>query len=42
VLVVSLEEKKVFVGRIRHFTVARVGRIKGVYYGSEVKAKDKS
>jgi hypothetical protein len=42
VLIVSSEEKRVFVGRIRHFIVGRVGRIKGVYYGGEVKAENKS
>ena len=38
----SSEEKRVFVGRIRHFIVGRVGRIKGVYYGGEAKAETKS
>jgi len=39
---VSAESRRVFVGRIRYGFVARVGRIKGVACGSEVKAENKS
>jgi len=39
---VSSENRRVFVGRIRYPAVARVGRIKGVSCGSEIKAENKS
>ncbi len=34
------KSKKIFVGRIRFNVIARIGRIKGVEYGSKIEAKD--
>lgn len=37
----GVENRRVFVGRVRYASVARVGRVKGVSYGCEAKAEDK-
>jgi len=39
---VSSEKIRVFVGKIKSKYIARVGRIKGVWLGSEIKIKSES
>jgi len=41
-LKMSVENKKVFIGRIRYKSIARIGRIKGAVYGGETETKNKS
>jgi ribosomal protein S14 len=36
-----MSKDKVFVGRIKFRSLARVGRIRGVYYGDKIKNKSK-
>jgi len=41
-IIVSSDSRRVFVGRIKYPVIARVGRIKGVSCGSEIKTENKS
>lgn len=37
----SVETRRVFVGRIKYVFIARVGRIKGVGFGGKIEAENK-
>jgi len=41
-LKISVENKKVFIGRIRYKSIAHIGGIKEAVYGGETETKNKS